>query len=1046
MSHRQQYSSPNDQLSYEEDSYAVGYANYPMFQGYNSQYYQPCGNNYYMYQQDPYGYSVYQQPYVFPADSVPGCNQQSYAHSYRQNRHRVKTSESSENSTTVTTPDHTAITSQLAQSYSNQDKSNANNNASASPRNFDPNYKHSDGRYRGNRKNHFRGRSRGYSGDKSPIVKSDELRATPDSLYRNRNLRSRGNRQRSYQDARIMNSHPEKVEVSVTDVMEKHAGEDDVRTKSRDAYGGSSRKTYVKNNRDSRTYTNQDVRFMKMNSSSKGKAEEEENQRATLIEQLTRGSSECMVCCDNIRCNAAIWSCSNCFHVFHLACIKKWARFPSSVEGDGTGWRCPACQNISERVPNQYRCFCGKVRDPAYSRYDTPHSCGEVCNKRRKGDCTHPCTLLCHPGPCPPCSALKTRTCDCGRTRQTKRCGQDSSFKCETVCKELINCKLHTCDVVCHSGSCRRCSVKIKQACFCGHVEREITCGSAESEVVSFCCGGKCNKVLECGNHRCEMLCHEGDCGPCPGMPGHVTHCPCGKTPLADLDLPPRESCLEPLHTCSEVCDKPLACGPKDSPHTCTKPCHEGPCGPCNGQTTLECKCGAVEKEFSCTEVSEFTDEKPFKCNKRCNKKKLCGRHKCSDTCCTRDEHVCEFTCGRKLNCGLHKCEDPCHKQNCLPCYQASFDELTCHCGAEVIYPPIPCGTRPPECRRLCARVHPCSHPVRHTCHSDELCPPCTELTEKMCMGGHETRKNIPCHMSDISCGMPCNKLLTCGQHKCMRKCHKGDCLAEGEDCHQPCSIEREECGHPCGVPCHVGMPCPQVACKAEIDIKCPCGRKVAKSLCQMGGEMATNIAEFQKMTVHQLGSGQGLDLSHLTSKRGVTRQLDCDGECAIMERNRRVALALELKNPNLSAKLGNPTYTEFLKEFTRKNLQFVSSVEKSLAELVHNAKQSKQRSRSHAFSPGNRDQRRLIHELAEFYGCETESYDFEPVKNVVATANRSKCWLPSITLTSIIQRELHPKAPPPIPHVSQTTQTSTETKPIKANSPVIDYFDFPPN
>ncbi len=40
-----------------------------------------------------------------------------------------------------------------------------------------------------------------------------------------------------------------------------------------------------------------------------------------------------------------------------------------------------------------------------------------------------------------------------------------------------------------------------------------------------------------------------------------------------------------------------------------------------------------------------------------------------------------------------------------------------------------------------------------------------------------------------------------------------------------------------------------------------------------------------------------------------------------------------------------------------------------------------------HAFPPMNRDQRRLVHELAEYYGCETESYDEEPKKNVVATA-----------------------------------------------------------
>ena len=35
--------------------------------------------------------------------------------------------------------------------------------------------------------------------------------------------------------------------------------------------------------------------------------------------------------------------------------------------------------------------------------------------------------------------------------------------------------------------------------------------------------------------------------------------------------------------------------------------------------------------------------------------------------------------------------------------------------------------------------------------------------------------------------------------------------------------------------------------------------------------------------------------------------------------------------------------------------------------------------------------QRRVIHELAESYGCQTESYDEEPNKNVVATAVRYK-------------------------------------------------------
>ena len=101
------------------------------------------------------------------------------------------------------------------------------------------------------------------------------------------------------------------------------------------------------------------------------------------------------------------------------------------------------------------------------------------------------------------------------------------------------------------------------------------------------------------------------------------------------------------------------------------------------------------------------------------------------------------------------------------------------------------------------------------------------------------------------------------------------------------------------------------------------------------------------------------------------------------------MALALEIQNPDIQGKLTTPSYTDYLKEFARKNPAFVANVEKNLGELVQNAAQSKHMSRSHSFAPMNRDARRLVHELAEFYGCQTQSYDYEPKKSVVATANK---------------------------------------------------------
>ncbi|XP_069110895.1 transcriptional repressor NF-X1-like [Argopecten irradians] len=843
---------------------------------------------------------------------------------------------------------------------------------------------------------------------------------------------------------------------------------------------------------DKEKYSNRDKYHMPRTSGSKGQGRRpyvarilsgkvDESQRGVLIDQLTNNAYECMVCCETVRCHNAVWNCSNCFHVFHLRCVKKWAKSSAVVdENEENGWRCPACQNKCDKFPSQYRCFCGKVRDPEFNRMEIPHSCGEMCGKKRGNNCVHPCNILCHPGPCPPCNAVISRSCDCGKTSQTMKCSATQIIKCEEKCGKQLNCGKHFCKVTCHAGSCSMCEEILVQECYKGHTSREVVCGTKESFQTSFSCNASCQKILECGNHTCEEICHEDPCSQCKLSPQAVTTCPCGSTPLADLSSTPRTNCLDPVPTCGGICNKTLSCGPSDDHHTCKLSCHEGECGPCPGESLLKCRCGAIEKLFPCTEAPSFTEENPFCCDKRCNKKRKCGRHKCGQMCCVleKEDHLCDLICGKKLSCGLHKCDELCHRGNCHPCLLASFEELTCYCGSEVRYPPIPCGTLPPVCSKKYTRTHSCSHPIRHTCHSDESCPPCTELTSKYCMGNHELRKNIPCHINNISCGLPCDKTLPCGTHKCIRTCHKGDCQEDGKSCVQPCSVPRPICGHPCGVPCHSGQDCPSVSCKAEIIIKCPCGRKTGRQLCNAGGS-SPELEEYQKMTVQALastvGSGQSVDMSNITSaaRKVAKRQLECDGDCAIMERNRRMALALEIKNPDLSAKLGNPSYSDFLKEYARNNPQNVAAIDKSFSDLVQNAKGSKHPHRSHQFPPMNRDQRRVVHELGEFYGCETQSYDTEPKKNVVATAYKEKCWLPSVTLTAMIQRELHPKAPTPIPHIhdaealrksASAAKQSTSLLPGQSTKPVawapretthtvlkkstkaekhIDYFDF---
>ena len=75
-----------------------------------------------------------------------------------------------------------------------------------------------------------------------------------------------------------------------------------------------------------------------------------------LSQQLTAETYECMVCCDRVRERDQIWSCQNCYHIFHLKCIKKWATAPtftSTEEGEDlvfTGTLLPDISGTLEEV------------------------------------------------------------------------------------------------------------------------------------------------------------------------------------------------------------------------------------------------------------------------------------------------------------------------------------------------------------------------------------------------------------------------------------------------------------------------------------------------------------------------------------------------------------------------------------------------------------------------------------------------------------------------------------------------------------------------
>lgn len=62
--------------------------------------------------------------------------------------------------------------------------------------------------------------------------------------------------------------------------------------------------------------------------------------------------------------------------------------------------------------------------------------------------------------------------------------------------------------------------------------------------------------------------------------------------------------------------------------------------------------------------------------------------------------------------------------------------------------------------------------------------------------------------------------------------------------------------------------------------------------------------------------------------------RLECDDECQIEERNRRLAIGLQIRNPDLSAKL-TPRYSDFLKQFAVRDEGFCNKIHEKLSELV---------------------------------------------------------------------------------------------------------------
>ncbi|KAH8870359.1 FKBP12-associated protein 1 like [Schistosoma japonicum] len=901
-----------------------------------------------------------------------------------------------------------------------------------------------------------------------------------------------------------------------------------------------------------------------------------DNLRSNLIDGLRNSTYECMICISKIRVTDSVWSCTTCYHIYHLSCIRSWVKKSSQEHNIDSNsnriWRCPSCQTNYDLSPQliSYQCFCGRTQNPEFhpARMTIPHGCDQVCGKVKRPtfasglfdyQCTHLCTELCHPGPCPPCLATVTLSCPCGKSRRSGTCGDPSLQPCGQICGRQLSSdcmtSFHMCLLRCHNGPCGPCQWIIQTACFCGQDNVNLTCGSNEmqkcilspedlqtlrkafielqssdifklqllsitddlpnreadsnhrfsphqlsnhdiSDINStktvgdndkqlippnlllvkigptFSCNRICNRQLSCNNHKCSNYCHSGECPPCALDPKWCLTCPCGKTPLSKLVSTgslygDRESCTDPLPTCPNVCGRPRSlCG-----HPCSESCHSGTCPPCKLSVSLTCRCGQSSKVISCEEFSQMSDKNGVPelcCQRVCKKKLVCGRHKCKTICCNDTIHSCPEICGRRLSCHLHYCEEQCHSGPCNSCWRGViYSELVCRCGLTVLDPPQPCGSSPPECSQPCSLTHSCDHPVKHTCHMEPKCPPCTVIMNKVCPGGHGVQFKVPCFQEVRSCGRICQKPLPGCSHLCQRKCHAGPCFdstLSNDDCstavcNQPCQKPRPGCGHPCGLPCHEveNRSCleahtsleDQLLCTVLVDVVCRCGKLKQSLPCHQVYAKQLLLLEYERNTggtslsdnINPLFTGYNSQkpiplLPCDNSCKGIVESHNATNQYADTSTWKRGSVNVydtllsnlnvndENNDDNDESPFNPPDYSDHLKQFAIKNFAFVVSIEEQLKSMIieflktniepldSNNPKEYPRVLTHHFPPMNKRKRRFIHDIVEYYGMEAFTCDPEPNCHVMVIARRGYSKLPcGLTnnrgsLTSILKRE----------------------------------------
>jgi transcriptional repressor NF-X1 len=241
-------------------------------------------------------------------------------------------------------------------------------------------------------------------------------------------------------------------------------------------------------------------------------------------------------------------------------------------------------------------------------------------------------------------------------------------------------------------------------------------------------------------------------------------------------------------------------------------------------------------------------------------------------------------------------------------------------------------------------------------------------------MCGKKTLKNQQCWLSDVRCGDVCGHKLRCGSHFCFKPCHRpGECEdSNGQACQQPCGKPKKTCGHPDENTCHAPFPCKEEKpCQSKIFITCDCQTQKQEMKCNASKDTEGN-------------SG---------------RSLACNEECARLERNRKLAIALNI-DKSLHTDGGDhiPYSTETLNLFGE-SPKWAQMQEREFRVFAMSDDEKRLR-----FKPMKARERVFIHHLAEDFGMDSESMDPEPHRHVMIWKTPRFVSAPNKTLAECLR------------------------------------------